>query len=946
MTHHFIILPTALLARRMRGLRSLIAGTCLGLLLLPAPAAEEPDAVSEAIKGAKSEAKGKAETIKAAADALKNARETAETNLIALDELIRFQRSHGGARNPAGSRDAISKALDRAQKEVDEYGTLYLSSPTLTRAGSNEFRFDLARGASNYFADAKTNVNGRAAAFEQTANTFMLNIRAQIDPANAAAYGAEVAEFERQFGDWRDRNAALRKAADLDLGADLAAAATNTSLSASNAAVAAAQRRYATNIYGANAAPTAPSSTNHDTALPELANIFATGFTNTNISKIKGLEDFLSLLSKNQQQLQLPNRAAIITAAGDNAVEAIFRAIGDDRVRSNFVNQIVLFGLSTVTVQPGWRTQKDWAGEVQITAQLDYVPARPETYSKARMTDTKLPELVAKWIEQESDEGKVNKSGIKLTLENVPLALRAVEYNRPLTVQMVSPLTESDTFDEASSIRRQQEVAFNLSVALRYLGQKGQADAFDKFAKSRQFDIATRSSLASVSAYSGQEGTFGFQIGPRARALADPTSSKAKAGAVLERQSFPALVLVGMNKGDLGVRFRLKHGERGDQGKVECVEPRIILTQIRRWVPLKQSLMSRGGSLNPLNWGRPGLKESVRLSIGNELNEARKHAYNLGWEDDYGSGGFHRPERILALRERIQFYERQLIGSTDYIPLPPDLIVQAPPPSKPPEDTTPKITGIVPASVIGTKDRQQSFLIEGSNLGRIIVSTLGSVINANYTITSTRILTPNHLQVDGTLTGDAGDFTLTFPYGEKADSKAGIVVAPSVKVTVSGKIPEVLGVIPTSVMLNGADTGTPVTILLAGNNFDKVHLKAITTASGKINDASAALIGTTLILTGKVKDASAPLVFKLPFAGANGPETVLSLPILVQPAPKAATTSDNAAKQSSSTPEKVLSISADVTAQTLQNLMEAFKSGRPAPVPAPPTGTAPATPAK
>lgn len=240
MTHHFIILPTALLARRMRGLRSLIAGTCLGLLLLPAPAAEEPDAVSEAIKGAKSEAKGKAETIKAAADALKNARETAETNLIALDELIRFQRSHGGARNPAGSRDAISKALDRAQKEVDEYGTLYLSSPTLTRAGSNEFRFDLARGASNYFADAKTNVNGRAAAFEQTANTFMLNIRAQIDPANAAAYGAEVAEFERQFGDWRDRNAALRKAADLDLGADLAAAATNTSLSASNAAVAAA----------------------------------------------------------------------------------------------------------------------------------------------------------------------------------------------------------------------------------------------------------------------------------------------------------------------------------------------------------------------------------------------------------------------------------------------------------------------------------------------------------------------------------------------------------------------------------------------------------------------------------------------------------------------------------------------------------------------------------
>lgn len=575
MTHHFIILPTPLPARRMCGLRFLLGSVCLCLMLMPAWAAENHQAtIRNSITNAQEQAKAQEKKREGAAKELRNDRAESEKNRNALNELLRFQRGQGGI-NPTESRNAIGKALDRAQSEVDEFGTLYLSSPTLTRAGSNEFRFDLTRGASNYFSEAKTNVNGRAAAFDQSANTFRMNIRAQLDPANAAAYGADVAEFTRQLSDWRDRQAALRKAADLDLEADLAAAVTNTSLSASNAAVSAAHRRYATNIYSASTPPTAPSSSNHDAALPDLAKIFEGDLTNSNVSKLKDLEDFLGLLNKNRQELQLPNRAAIITAAGDNAVEAIFRAIGDDKARSNFVNQIVLFGLSTVTVQPGWRTQKDWAGEVQITAQLDYVPARAETYTKGLTMETKLPGLITKWLEQESDKEKGKNEGtkeVKLTWADIPLGRRAVEYNRPLTVQLVSPLTESDTFDEASSIRRQQEIAFNLSVALRYLGQKGQADAFDKFAKSRQFDIATRSSLACVSAYSGQEGTFGFQIGPRARALADPTSSKAKAGAVLERQSFPALVLVGMNKGDLGVRFRLKHGEHGDQGKVECVE--------------------------------------------------------------------------------------------------------------------------------------------------------------------------------------------------------------------------------------------------------------------------------------------------------------------------------------------------------------------------------------
>src|SRR4051812_17401686 len=79
----------------------------------------------------------------------------------------------------------VAKALDLAQKHVNEYGTMNVSAPILTFARSNEFEFALKKGAEFYFSDAKTNLQGRAATFNQTFNSTLFRADVEGDPTIA-----------------------------------------------------------------------------------------------------------------------------------------------------------------------------------------------------------------------------------------------------------------------------------------------------------------------------------------------------------------------------------------------------------------------------------------------------------------------------------------------------------------------------------------------------------------------------------------------------------------------------------------------------------------------------------------------------------------------------------------------------------------------------------------
>ena len=122
-------------------------------------------------------------------------------------------------------------------------------------------------------------------------------------------------------------------------------------------------------------------------------------------------------------------------------------------------------------------------------------------------------------------------------------------------VTIISPLVDSDVLDLSSSSRSQNEFALALSFALRSAGMGAQANAFENFVKNNQFDVRTRTSQIAVNAFSSSDGNFGFQLAPRLTALGNPANKNSKPAQVLDRQSFPALLILVAGAADLGAKL-------------------------------------------------------------------------------------------------------------------------------------------------------------------------------------------------------------------------------------------------------------------------------------------------------------------------------------------------------------------------------------------------------
>lgn len=193
-----------------------------------------------------------------------------------------------------------------------------------------------------------------------------------------------------------------------------------------------------------------------------------------------------------------------------------------------------------------------------------------------------------------------------------------IEPNSPV-VAGVSPLMETQTLDLESQWRRQDEFALSLAALMQEAGLKAETGAFYQFVKNRQSDARSRTSSAAVSSYSAGGGLFGFQIGPRLQALADPASKKAGQGRVLERQTIPVLIIFGADHDDIMPRLNL------DNGKLQVVERSMTLEQTTRWTHMLPPLHQRFHLFKPSTWEwqvRWSEKERVESLILN--NRAKK----------------------------------------------------------------------------------------------------------------------------------------------------------------------------------------------------------------------------------------------------------------------------------------------------------------------------------
>jgi len=137
----------------------------------------------------------------------------------------------------------IGRNMDDAEQYLEEYGNVNISVPLLSKMGT-DFKFDLDRGSSNYYADAKTQVQGGAASFQQTVNSLGIDVQAQMDPTIAAAYAAQLKDYFSSLQRYDTKQNLQDQAAQAQLQANFAAANTNTSSEAKQAAIAQALQAY------------------------------------------------------------------------------------------------------------------------------------------------------------------------------------------------------------------------------------------------------------------------------------------------------------------------------------------------------------------------------------------------------------------------------------------------------------------------------------------------------------------------------------------------------------------------------------------------------------------------------------------------------------------------------------------------------------------------------
>lgn len=722
----------------------------------------------------------------------------------------------------------MKQMMERAAIMLEEYGSATVSAPLLSRPDS-VFKFDYTHGAATYFHDAKSGIQGSAASMTDVSNIFSLGVQAQLDPTVMGEYVNKLAQFNADQSRIQQRRSMLDNAANLEYFTAVTAASRITDPGERASAIAAAQRAYAEKLAPpSSATPVFPSFSSARYALPTAPVNLAKEPTTGSTLPFQGLASALNTATPT-----INNRSALVMAAGDQAVEGIFKVLGSPGEAQKFKDRTALFGVMMVSVDPGWRTQKDFAADIAVRTRYKYEPARPEVIIRmlsdeaingnlrrkiaadtglvsklpktlvnkdyaaenaaieveitARKEKAKLQAEAQKQSEKSKSDkiiasidkkilGSGTKSGELLrnlrkdevariteilkglndtctkyidslneeltnrqkkvddektamersvadSLKSVP---RWLKYNsneddrRSPVVTAISPMTETEVLDLADSNRKKEALALSLSFALRYAGLGAQAEAFEKFAKTRQKDVRTRSGIAAVNTYSNSGGVFGFQIGPRLRAIADPASTDGAPGNILERQSFPALVAFGFDNDDLRPRLKME-GE-----KVLVMEPMLRLTQVTRWMPLKHEFFSWRDWFTPKNWQNPRISEVELL----DLIEAGEEQRTCGEEAEntVAEGTTNEAQRSNTCRSNLQEYiaDRQELlsfattGSNLALSLPADMVV--------PLDKAllPQPSSIVPPEAIVVKKqdgsippRQQTFAIFGKGLAAV-----------------------------------------------------------------------------------------------------------------------------------------------------------------------------------------------------------------------------------
>lgn len=788
---------------------------------------------------------------------------------------------------------SVGQTMDRLAADEAEFGTMGISSPVLAKP-ADTFAFDVSADANTFYNDAKTSRQGFANIFEQQAVSLAGAANVTVNPVASLGFAAQLQQYQQAVSQnnaaqsFLDRkNAAYNAAAYQQYEADLLGARNSTTNPADFAQKRAeAYKKLVDSLAGPTAStlPALPSASTQPAAPTDLTtrptDLIDQFANNGNFAGFQGL-------ASTRPSLGITDRAALLTAAGDNAVKAMFKLLGDPKLAAEFKGLTVIYGVSTVSVNPGWRTKKNYAANVSMRASVIFLPARTEVIRQF-VKNRDLPQRVRKEIAHSigitiSDapvvDGRSRIPASYLIPEDATkkslLQPESVGFTTPL-LAAVSPMTDTQTLDLESSFRQQQDLALNLAFQLLAAGQTAQAQAVIKYARSLQQDFATVSPDVVANSYSTGP-IFGFQVGPRLKAVEEAARGKASGPAdVLDRQSFPALILMGFAPGDLHPRIVAK-GD-GDDAHYDVYEPALKFDGANQWVLMDHPWYEG------LFGGNKLLSETERLNLSYEVNQNLNALEDL---KDRPNGQSEQLQRAAGLAQlRIDALKGEVFGTGAIEYLPVELQ----------SDQHPEIAGAQPMEMTVGHDSTITLVGEDLDLidlGQISIlgpaSPLATLHDAQDPVAAKRPQI-SHGVVQLTFTPlKPGTFLIQLGtlYGDK-------LLSPPLTINAAAITPEVNLISPETLTLKTGADGKPVadnfSVILAGNGLDQIATDAIDVVGPKKNatvlngDQAPKLLGGALEVMLKVENADAPVVLRLPLKAPRQDQAVLSLPIVVKAA--------------------------------------------------------------
>ncbi len=515
------------------------------------------------------------------------------------------------------SRNEMAKALDHLQWYTDAYGFGAMSTPLFVNP-DEMFHFRLSGVSANTFFDAaRKEINVRHAGAGISLLNVGTSLTGQFDIAAIQQGLAAQSNYQAEVATVQEKRRLLDDAARREYEADrlAAQAIVDNGNGERERKLAEADRKLAASLSGpaADASPK-PAVTSGATA-------DAAKSTSTSSQQLAFPQ---SLMAASSASPSNEMRSALLMAAGDTATYAILSLLGEPEKMSQFTGQKVLFGVSTVSVNPGWLTTQNFAADVSTKVSMTYVPARQvvrDALIEHLNTIGKQPTDKSQDRSQTTQKASAANSSNAFTqlsqciTESLQVATPDVSswcddpqldqiaepYHQELLnryilrsckpsdvlVSAVSPMSDAQLLDSQSSLSRQVELAARIQLALSYAGAKAAADTFGQWAKRQQEDIQSRSANVVVNSYSMSGGIFGFQVGPKL--LASPSQSSGSASVEkLTRQSFPTLLIMGYDEQEVGARVLIKKEESTKKTYCHVVEPDLRLDTMTSWKPLNK----------------------------------------------------------------------------------------------------------------------------------------------------------------------------------------------------------------------------------------------------------------------------------------------------------------------------------------------------------------------